>query len=103
MQSAELGSRNNPAPVQRLHIPRLGRVLVEAFAADGADDALEIGSLPGRARCAQDFVHPERADLLSKRVPIDPVAVSQQMARRSVPGKGFQELADRIRSRRAKN
>lgn len=66
--------------------------VVQALAADGANDAFDIGSLPGGTRCRQHLFDPHGFDLIHEIFSEDPVAIAQQVARRSVPGKGLPEL-----------
>src|SRR6202171_3943263 len=67
--------------------------VIETFAADRADDALDIGVLPRRSRCGDDLLDRPRLDRITEGLPICSVAVSQQKARRGVPGKGLGDLA----------
>ena len=67
--------------------------VIEAFATDRADDALDIGVLPRRPRCGDDLLDRHRLDTIAEGLPIRRVAVSQQKARRRVPGKGLSDLA----------
>ncbi len=66
--------------------------VVRALAADGADDAFDLSSLPGGTRCRQDLFDPHGFDLIHENFPEDPVAIAQQIAERGVPEKGFPEL-----------
>lgn len=66
--------------------------VVQALAADGADDPFDISPLPRRTRCRQHLVDPHGFDLVHEIFPEDPVAIAQQIAGRGVPGKGFPEL-----------
>ena len=61
--------------------------------ADRTDDALDIGVLPRRPRCGDDLLDRHRLDTIAEGLPIRRVAVSQQKARRGVPGKGLSDLA----------
>ena len=63
--------------------------VVQAFAADGADDPFDISPLPGGTRCRQHLVDLHGFDLIHKSFPEDPVAMTQQIAGRGVSGKGF--------------
>ena len=66
--------------------------VVQALAANGADDPFDISSLPGRTRCGQHLFDPHSFNLIHEIFPEDPVAITQQVAGRGVPGKGFAEL-----------
>ena len=66
--------------------------VVQALAANGADDPFDISSLPGRPRCRQHLFDPHGFQLIHEIFPEDPVAISQQIAGRGVPRKGFAEL-----------
>src|SRR5260370_34067398 len=67
--------------------------VIETFAADRADDALDIGILPWRSRRGDDLLDRHRLDTIAEGLPIRSVSVSQQKARRGVPGEGFGDLA----------
>ena len=66
--------------------------MIQALAADRADDPLDVGPLPGRPRCRQHFLDAEILDLLGEVVTEDAVAISQQIAWRGIPRKGLTEL-----------
>src|SRR6187549_916412 len=53
--------------------------VVQALAADGADDAFDISSLPGGTRCRQHLLDPHGFDLIHEIFPEDPVAIAQQI------------------------
>ena len=53
--------------------------VVQALAANGADDAFEISSLPRGTWCRQHLVDPHGFDLIHKLFPEDPVAISEQI------------------------
>lgn len=61
--------------------------VIETFAADRADDALDIGILPWRSRCRNDLFDCHRLDTIAEGLPIRSVAVAQQKARRGVRGR----------------
>jgi hypothetical protein len=61
--------------------------VIEAFAADRADDALDIGVLPWRSRCSDDLLDCHRLDTIAEGLTIRRVAVAQQKARRGVQGR----------------
>ena len=66
--------------------------MIEALAADGADEAFDVGILPGTARSRHDFFDAEAVDALSERVAVDAVAVVQEKAWRGGEGKSLHEL-----------
>jgi hypothetical protein len=67
--------------------------VIETFAADRADDAFDVGILPWRSRRGDDLLDRHRLDTIGEGLPIRSVAVSQQKARRGVPGEGLSDLA----------
>jgi hypothetical protein len=67
--------------------------VIETFAADRADDALDVGILPWRSRRSDDLLDRHRLDTIAEGLPIRSVSVSQQKARRGVPGEGLGDLA----------
>lgn len=67
--------------------------VIETFAADGANDALHIGVLPRRSRCSDDLLNTHRLDTVTEGLTIGSITVSQQKARRAVPGEGLGHLA----------
>src|SRR5712664_304057 len=56
--------------------------VIETFAADRADDALDVGILPWRSRRGDDLLDRHRLDTIAEGLPIRSVAVSQQKATR---------------------
>src|SRR4051794_36092546 len=66
--------------------------VVQALAPNRADHALDVGSLPGRARCRKHLFDSHGLDLLHKLLAEDPVPVAQQIAGCGLPGKGFPQL-----------
>jgi hypothetical protein len=67
--------------------------VIETFAADRADDAFDVGILPWRSRRGDDLLDRHRLDTIAEGLPIRSVAVSQQKARRGVPGESLGDLA----------
>src|SRR4051812_2475588 len=66
--------------------------VIQALAANRADDSFHIGALPGRTRCGQHLLDSHRLHLLDEVMAEDPVAISQQVTRSAVPRKRFPEL-----------
>jgi len=55
--------------------------MIEAFATNGANHPLDIGSLPRRARCRQDFANARVSHVFSEVIAKDRIAVAQEVAR----------------------
>jgi hypothetical protein len=55
--------------------------MIEAFATNGANHPLDIGSLPRRARCRQDFANAHVSHVFSEVIAKDRIAVAQEVAR----------------------
>ena len=94
-------SQVRPAPMIRVHETLEVTVqapfaehddVVQALAANGADVAFDISSLPGGTRCRQHLCDPHGFDLSHDIFPEDPVAIAKRKAGLGVPGKGFPEL-----------
>jgi hypothetical protein len=66
--------------------------VIEALAANRADDAFHVGSLPWRARRRKDFLDSHGFDTLRKLTAEDAVVVPQQVTRDLLKGKGLPEL-----------
>src|SRR5262245_12067364 len=66
--------------------------MVQAFTANRTDDAFHISSLPRRPRSAENFCDIHYRDLIAELVAIDPISISQQIARCGVEREGFQHL-----------
>ena len=66
--------------------------VIEAFAADGADQALDIRSLPGTSGSGEDFGDMQVSDLSPEGVAIDAVTISEQVARSGVPWEYLRDL-----------
>jgi hypothetical protein len=64
--------------------------VVEAVAANGAHEALGEWILPRRVRCDLDLFDAKAGDALSKRGPVEAIAVAQQVAR----GRVFRKCLD---------
>ena len=67
--------------------------LVEAFTTNRADDALDVGILPGRSWRRNDLRDPHDPSALLKAFPVRRVALAQQVAWRGIPRKGLGEPA----------
>ena len=60
---------------------------IEAVAADGADQAFDIGILPGRARGGEHLFDTEAVHTATEPGVIDVIAIAQEISRGLVPGK----------------
>ena len=67
--------------------------VIETFATDRADDALDIAILPWRPRCSDNFLDGHRLSAIAEGLTIRRVAVSQQKSGCGVPGEGLGDLA----------
>jgi hypothetical protein len=63
--------------------------MIEAFAANGANQAFYVGTLPGGIRCEQYLLDAHRLQLPHKLRSKNAIAIAQKKARRRVPRKGF--------------
>ncbi len=66
--------------------------MIETFAPDRTDDALDVRRLPGRPRCGQHFRDPHASQALPRGPPIDAAAIADHVARRRIPWKGLGDL-----------
>ena len=69
--------------------------LIEALTTNGSDHSLDIGSLPRRARCRQDFADAHVSHLFPELSAENSIAVAQQVARKLGEGKGLPQLLSR--------
>jgi hypothetical protein len=67
--------------------------VVEALAADRADDPLHERVLPGRARGDADLADPQPFDATRKILTVDRVSIPEEVSRRRVLRKGLDQLA----------
>ena len=66
--------------------------MVQAVSADGTDQPLHVGPLPGAGRSGEDFLNVHALDSLAKVTPVDFVPISQQVAWRRIFRKGLNHL-----------
>src|SRR5712671_3028459 len=66
--------------------------VIETLAAHRANDALDVGVLPRRARCRNDLLDFHRLEAITEDRTIRCVAVPQQISRCCVPGKRLGHL-----------
>ena len=69
--------------------------VIEALAAQGADEAFAIGILSRRPRRSLDFADPQGLDSAGERDPVDRIAVAQEVAWGGLPGERLHELPGR--------
>ena len=69
--------------------------VVQAFSLDGAHQSLGVRILPRRSRRREDFTNPRASDPFTKQIPINRVAVMEQIARGVPPGKCLCDLLGR--------
>src|SRR5438045_9279000 len=55
--------------------------MIEAFATNGANHPLDVGSPPRRARCRQDFANAHVSHVFSEVIAKDRIVVAQEVAR----------------------
>ena len=93
--STSPGSRNFPVRSMTRTPGRLNpvaRSMAATLAAHRADDAFDVGILPGRARCRADGRETEGLDRPTERRVEGRVAVVEEEPRVRVVGKGLAEL-----------
>jgi len=66
--------------------------MVQTFPSDRANEALAIGILPRGVRSGENLVNPHRMDGCRERLDINSVAIAQQVAWRTIPGEGLNQL-----------
>jgi hypothetical protein len=69
--------------------------VVQALAANRADQALDIGILPRRSRSREDFANAQPPCRFVEFLSVARVAIAKQLARRTVPRESFQQLPGR--------
>src|SRR6202521_1676740 len=69
--------------------------VVQALAANRADQALDIGILPRRSRSGEDFADAQPPCRFVEFLSAARVAIAKQIARRTVPRESFQQLSGR--------
>ncbi len=67
--------------------------VIQTFAADRADEALDVGVLSRRPRRGNNLFDAHHSNSIAKDRTIRCVAIPQQIAGRGVPGKGLGHLA----------
>jgi hypothetical protein len=70
-----------------------GRHVVQAFAAEPADEALGVGVLPRTPRGDHDVLDPHMPHSLPKRGTVDAVPIAQQIPQGLAPRGGIHDLA----------
>jgi len=66
--------------------------VVQAFAAKGTDQPLDIGVLPRAAGRSKNFVNAHAFGRLRKLVPVYSIAVTEQIPWCAIPGESFENL-----------
>jgi hypothetical protein len=66
--------------------------VVQAFAANRADQALDIGILPRRLRSGEDFANAQPPCRFVEFLSVAAVAIAKQIAGPTVPSESFQQL-----------
>src|SRR6516162_11707666 len=66
--------------------------VIQALAADRADDPLDVSTLPRGTRRRQHLLDAHRLDLLHELLAKDPIAIAQQVAWRGGPRESFPHL-----------
>src|SRR5215468_6783825 len=74
--------------------------VIQALPPNGADHPLDIGSLPRRPGRREHLFDAHRLHLLHKVCAEDPIAIAQQIARRSLPRESLSQLLGSPLSRR---
>src|SRR5215469_10436625 len=69
--------------------------MIQAFAANRADEPFHISTLPGTARRGKYLFDTHCFHLFNKILTENPITVAQQIARCTIPGKGIAKLLDR--------
>src|SRR5437773_7325792 len=69
--------------------------VVQALAANRADQALDIGILPRRSRSREDFANAQPPGRFVEFLSVARVAIAKQIAGRTVPWESFQQLPGR--------
>ena len=66
--------------------------MIEAFATNGANHPLDVGSLPRRARCRQDFANAHVSHVFSEVIAKDRIVVAQEVAQELGKGNCLAQL-----------
>src|SRR5437870_13195548 len=74
--------------------------VIEAFAADASDDSLRIRILPRASWSRPHFPNTHSLNSVLEVLPIDSFSITNQIARRLILRKGFDDLLCRPRHRR---
>jgi len=73
--------------------------VIQAFPTNRTDQSLNVGVLPGRLRCRENFTNAQPAGCLLKFLSVAPIPITQQVTRSAVPRKSFQQLVSHPFSR----
>jgi hypothetical protein len=74
--------------------------MIQALAANRADQALDVGILPWRLRCRENFPNPQAVRCFTDPFSAASIPIAQQIAGRAVLRESFQQLPSRRFGRR---
>ena len=69
--------------------------VVQTFPSDRTNEALAIRILPWRMRSGEHLMNPQGMNRCRERLAINSVAIAQQVAWRTIPGEGLDQLPGR--------
>ena len=69
--------------------------VIEALAADGADDAFDERVLPGRPRGDEHLANPHAGDAPGEGLAVDGISIAEQISRSGLVREGLDDLAGR--------
>ena len=82
--------------VQFQNAPQAGLILddhvIQTFPTNRADQSLNVGVLPGRLRCRENFTNAQPACCLVKFLSVAPIPIAKQVMGGAVPRKSLQQL-----------
>src|SRR6516165_1352314 len=73
--------------------------VIQAFPTNRTDQSLNVGVLPGRLRCRENFTNAQPACCLVKFLSVAPIPIAKQVMGGAVPRKSFQQLVSHPFSR----
>ena len=85
-----VGNKRLQSAVQRRFVDH--NDVIETFSPDRADQTLDVRCLPRGSWSGENFGDLQVRDLLTKGSAIDPITITEQIARRSVPGECLSDL-----------
>ena len=66
--------------------------MIQTFAANRANQSLDVGILPRRLRCREHVLNAQPTGDLMKLLSVTPVSIPQQITWDTIPREGFQQL-----------